>query len=83
MTRREAWLSAGLVFAVAAVVRGWAATQVTFPQPQDTAYYVDVARRLLEGHGLTSDSILIYGVPSVSFPRPAFTTAARLVPAQR
>jgi hypothetical protein len=35
--RREAVLSAGLVFLAALVVRLWAATQITFPAPEDTA----------------------------------------------
>ena len=57
MTRREAWLSAGLVFAVALVVRALVASQIVFPKPEDTAYYVDVARNLVEGKGLVSDAI--------------------------
>src|SRR2546421_1801152 len=74
MSRREAWLSVALVFAVALAVRVWAATQVSFPQPEDTAYYIDVARNLLAGHGLTADAIWSYGTPPLSFnpPRPAF-----------
>ena len=57
MSRREAWLSAGLVLLVALGIRIWAATQVGFPRPEDTAYYVDVARNVLTGHGLTADAI--------------------------
>jgi hypothetical protein len=72
MSRREAWLSAGLVFLVAFVVRVWAATLLTFPRPEDTAYYVDVAGNLLAGRGLTVDAIWSYGTPPLSFPRPAF-----------
>ncbi|HEX5239895.1 MAG TPA: hypothetical protein VFW20_02755 [Candidatus Limnocylindrales bacterium] len=74
MTRREAWLSAGAVFLVALLIRIWAATQITFPQPEDTAYYVDVARNLIAGHGLTTDAIWSYATPPLTFnpPRPAF-----------
>src|SRR5215212_11712999 len=72
MSRREAVLSAGVVFFVAVVVRAWAATQVTFPRPEDVAYYVGVARNLLEGRGLTTDAIWSFGTPPLSFPRPAF-----------
>src|SRR5205814_4424625 len=43
MSRREAWLSVALVFGAALVVRTWAAAQISFPQPEDTAYYIDVA----------------------------------------
>ena len=49
MSRREAVLSAALVFVVALVVRAWAATQITFPRPEDVAYYVGVARNLARG----------------------------------
>jgi hypothetical protein len=72
VNRREVVLSAGLVFLIALVVRIAAASLVVFPQPEDTAYYVGVARNLLEGHGLTSDALWSYGTPPLSFPRPAF-----------
>jgi len=72
VTRREAWLSAAAVFAVAVAVRIWAAGTINFPRPEDTAYYVGVARSLVEGHGLTSNAIWSYGTPPLAFPRPAF-----------
>jgi hypothetical protein len=72
VSQREAWLSAGLVFVVALLVRAWVAAQVTFPRPEDAAYYVDVARNLVTGHGLTADAIWSYGTPPLAFPRPAF-----------
>jgi hypothetical protein len=72
VSRREAWLSAGLVFFVALVVRAWAASQITFPRPEDTAYYVGVARNLLEGRGLTIDVVWSYATPPLVLPRPAF-----------
>ncbi len=68
MNRREVFLSAGLVFLIALVVRIAAASLVVFPQPEDTAYYVGVARNLLEGHGLTSDALWSYGTPPLSLP---------------
>lgn len=86
MNRREAWLSAGLVLLVALGVRIWAASQVTFPRPEDTAYYVDVARNVLTGHGLTADAIWSYNTAPLTFPRPAFevwlpmATALDLIP---
>ena len=40
MTRREAVLSAVGIFAVAFVVRVVFASQIVFPKPEDTAYYV-------------------------------------------
>jgi hypothetical protein len=72
MTRREALLSAGAVLVVALAVRAWAATQITFPRPEDVAYYVGVARNLVEGRGLTTDAIWSFGTPPLSFPRDAF-----------
>jgi hypothetical protein len=72
MSRREAVLSALLVFAVAFVVRAVYASSIVFPKPEDTAYYVGVARNLIEGHGLVSDALWSYGTPPLEFPRPAF-----------
>ncbi len=72
MSRREAILSGGLVFVVALVVRVSAATQITFPRPEDVAYYVGVARNLVEGRGLVSDAIWSFNTPPLAFPRPAF-----------
>ncbi len=72
MTRREAWLTALAIFGVALVVRAFFAAQIVFPKPEDTAYYVGVARNLLEGRGLVSDAIWSYQTPPLVFPRPAF-----------
>jgi len=81
VSRREAWLSAGLVFIVALLVRAWAAAQIPFPIPEDATYYWGVARNLAEGRGLVSDSIWSYVTPArdsatgsfgLFFPRPAF-----------
>ena len=72
MSRRELGLSAALVFIVAVAIAAWATTFLTFPRPEDVAYYVGVARNLVEGHGLTSDAIWSYRTPPLSFPRPAF-----------
>jgi hypothetical protein len=44
VSRREAWLSAGAVFALALVVRAVVAAAIRFPVPEDTAYYAGVAR---------------------------------------
>src|SRR5207244_12063733 len=72
MSRREAILSAGPVFVVALAVRVWAASPSTFPRPEDVAYYVGVARNLVEGRGLVSDAIWSFNTPPLAFPRPAF-----------
>jgi hypothetical protein len=72
MTRREAVVSAVLVFVAAVAVRTFFAAQIVFPKPEDTAYYVGVARNLLEGRGLVSDALWSYATPPLVFPRPAF-----------
>jgi hypothetical protein len=72
MSRRESWLSAGGIFLIALVLRAVFAAQIVFPKPEDTAYYVGVARNLLEGRGLVSDALWSYGTPPLVFPRPAF-----------
>ncbi len=72
MSHREAWLTALGIFAIAAIVRVIAAAGTVFPRPEDSAYYVGVARNLAEGRGLVSDALWSYGTPPLVFPRPAF-----------
>ena len=72
MSRHEAVVSAGVVFVIAIVVRWYAASLVVFPRPEDTAYYVDVARNLLGGRGLVSDALWSYQTAPLVIPRPAF-----------
>ncbi|MBA2757498.1 MAG: glycosyltransferase family 39 protein [Chloroflexi bacterium] len=72
MSQRESILSALAIFVVALMVRAFFAAQIVFPKPEDTAYYVGVARNLLEGRGLVSDALWSYGTPPLILPRPAF-----------
>jgi hypothetical protein len=72
MTRREAVLTAVALFVVALVVRAVTASLVVFPIPEDTAYYVDVSKHLVEGRGLVADALWSYQTPPLVFPRPAF-----------
>ncbi len=72
MNRREAILSALLVFGIALIARVVFASQIVFPKPEDTAYYVGVARNLVEGRGLVSDALWSFQTPPLIFPRPAF-----------
>ncbi|MFL5681310.1 MAG: hypothetical protein ACJ77B_11995 [Chloroflexota bacterium] len=72
MTGRAAFAALAGLAVVAVVVRVVAATVIVFPKPEDTAYYVGVARNLLAGHGLVSDALWSYGTPPLRFPRPAF-----------
>jgi hypothetical protein len=72
VSRREAWLSAAAVFIVALVARIVAAAAVSFPVPEDTAYYAGVARNIVEGRGLISDALWSYGTQPLTVPRAAF-----------
>lgn len=72
MTRREAWATALAIFALGLAVRVVAASLIGFPKPEDTAYYVGVARNLVEGRGLVSDALWSFGTPPLVLPRPAF-----------
>ncbi len=72
MSRREAWASAAVVFAVALVIRAIAAATVGFPVPEDTAYYAGVARNVVEGRGLISDGLWSYQTQPLTVPRAAF-----------
>jgi uncharacterized protein YhhL (DUF1145 family) len=70
--RRELILTVGGIFVVAFLARLIFASQVVFPNPEDTAYYVGVSQNLLHGRGLVSDAIWSFGTPPLDFPRPAF-----------
>ena len=72
MSRREAWLTVSGIALAAVVVRALAASLVTFPIPEDTAYYFGVARNLVEGRGLVSDALWSFQTPPIVLPRPAF-----------
>ena len=54
------------------VVRAIFASALRFPTPEDTAYYVGVARNFVDGRGLVSDAIWSFQTPPLEFPRPAF-----------
>jgi hypothetical protein len=72
VSRRESWLSAAVIFVVAIAVRAAAAAAVSFPVPEDTAYYAGVARNLVEGRGLISDALWSYQTQPLVLPRAAF-----------
>jgi len=72
VSRREAWVTALAIFAVAMVVRGIAASFVPFAVPEGTAYYWGAARNVVEGRGLVSDALWSYYLPPLVLPRPAF-----------
>src|SRR4051812_8197148 len=73
MSGRTAFAALAGLAVVAVVVRVVAATVIVFPKPEDTAYYVGVARNLLDGRGLVSDALWSYHTtPFAPLPRPAF-----------
>jgi hypothetical protein len=72
VSRREAWLTALGIFLAALAVRAFGAAGTVFPRPEDSAYYVGVARNIAEGRGLVSDALWSFSTPPLVFPRPAF-----------
>src|SRR3954468_4080229 len=60
------------LFLVALAARAVVSLAVPFPATEDSAYYVGVARNLLEGRGLVSDAMWSYATPPLVLPKPAF-----------
>jgi hypothetical protein len=76
--RLRGWAAPALLFLIALLVRAWAATQVTLPPTQVSAYYLDVARNLAAGHGLVANAVWSYaslqsGASAPPLPQPAFS----------
>lgn len=66
-------LAAPLVlYLIALAMRAAVAGLIHFPSTEDGAYYLDAARRLVEGHGLTTLALWSYATPPLELPRPAF-----------
>ncbi len=72
VTRREAWSPPWSSSSSRSRCASFIAPQIVFPKPEDTAYYVGVARNLLEGRGLVSDAMWCYATEPLVFPKPAF-----------
>ncbi|HEX5467081.1 MAG TPA: hypothetical protein VFW92_10460, partial [Candidatus Limnocylindrales bacterium] len=70
--RLRRWAAPALLFGLALAVRASAAVQVSLPPSQVSAYYLDVARNLATGHGLTADVLWSYASPPLTLPQPAF-----------
>ena len=71
-TTSKTLLTVGGLFLVALAARAMVALAVPFPASEDSAYYVGVARNLLEGRGLVSDAMWSYATPPLVLPKPAF-----------
>ena len=61
-----------LLFVGALAMRLWAAGQVDFAPTEGSAYYVGVARNIVEGRGLVTDAMWSYATPPLVLPKPAF-----------
>ena len=72
MNRGRPWLVPASLFLVALLVRLVAIAWVPFPPTEGSLYYLDVARNLVQGHGLTTDVLWSYANPPLTLPRPAF-----------
>ena len=72
MSRVSMLMAPALLFLLAFVVRIMAIGWVGFPPTEGSLYYLDVARNLVQGHGLTTDVLWSYATPPLSLPRPAF-----------
>ena len=66
------WLAPAGLFVLALVIRVLAAGSIGFPPTEGSAYYVDVARNLVTGHGLISNAVWSYATPPLVAPKPAF-----------
>src|SRR5512144_2965843 len=75
MTRyaKDIWISVGLL-AAALLVRFMLSTQLPFPQLDDPAGYIQLARNIAAGRGLVSDVLWNYWVsfPAVTHPSNEF-----------
>jgi hypothetical protein len=72
VNRGRPWLVPASLFLVALLVRLVAIAWVPFPPTEGSLYYLDVARNLVQGHGLTTDVLWSYANPPLTLPRPAF-----------
>jgi hypothetical protein len=66
------WLAPVGLFLLALAIRLVVAAQVPFPATEGSAYYVGVARNIVEGDGLVSDAVWSYATQPLEVPKPAF-----------
>lgn len=60
------------LYLLALAIRFIVAGEIPFPTNEPAVYYAGVARNLVEGAGLVSDSVWSYGTPPLEVPKPAF-----------
>jgi len=72
VNRGGSWRVPVSLFLIALLVRLVAIAWVPFPPTEGSLYYLDVARNLVQGHGLTTDALWSYANPPFTLPRPAF-----------
>jgi hypothetical protein len=66
------WLVPLGLYLLALVIRVLAATEIPFAVAEPSAYYVGVARNLVDGQGLVSDAMWNYAAPTLAVPEVAF-----------
>jgi hypothetical protein len=72
VSRRSSLLFPVVLFLIALGVRLLTIAWIEFPPTEGSLYYLDVARNLAQGHGLTTDVLWSYASPPLTLPRPAF-----------
>lgn len=60
------------LFFIAMLIRLVVVAAIPFPPTEGSLYYLDVARNLVEGNGLTTDVLWSYATTPWELPRPAF-----------
>ena len=71
-TRVPGWMAPLALFGLALLVRLVTMAWVPFPPTEGSLYYLDVARHLVAGEGLTTNVLWSYATPPMAVPRPAF-----------
>ncbi|MFI5253968.1 MAG: glycosyltransferase family 39 protein [Candidatus Limnocylindrales bacterium] len=72
MNRVRPWRVPVGLYVLALLIGAIAASRVTFPPTEVSAYVLGVARNLVEGRGLVSDAVWSYASGPYILPRPAF-----------
>ncbi len=72
MKSRSSLLIPVVLLLIAVGVRLLTIAWIEFPPTEGSFYYLDVARNLAQGHGLTTDVLWSYASPPLTLPRPAF-----------
>jgi hypothetical protein len=72
MSRGRAWRAPLSLYGLALIAGSIAASRISFPPTEVSAYVLGVARNLVAGRGLVSDAVWNYASGPFVLPRPAF-----------